>query len=145
MIVERPAHLVLALAVAGCMQHPQAPGTAAAKADDGAAARQAARAQVPESARRLELVLGQGQEVAAPDTLSSLRIVGMDEGPVPEFELLAPGGAQYSSKALVGQQPFVTVFFATWCEYCIGELKTLQRALSEVGPMVVIPVSADGP
>ena len=99
-----------------------------------------------ESAQRLELLLGQGQQASADlEAFGSLRIVGMDEGPVPDFELLAAGGAQYSSKALVGQQPFVTVFFATWCDYCGGELKTLERALREVGPMVVIPVSADTP
>jgi len=145
MIVERATAVVLALTLAGCMQqHAQARGAAASHHDDGAAARLAARAQVAESARRLEVLLGQRGDAAPElDLLGSLRIVGMDEGPVPDFELLAPGGVQYSSKALVGQQPFVTVFFATWCDYCGGELKTLERALREVGPMVIIPVSAD--
>lgn len=63
----------------------------------------------------------------------------------PDFEVFAQGGVRYSSKALVGRQPFVAVFFATWCEYCQGELQTVQRALQEVGPMPVIPVSVDGP
>lgn len=104
-------------------------------------ARRAARAQVAERARRLELLLGQARDVEA---FSSLRIVGRDEGRVPDFELFAASGEQYSSKALVGQQPFVAVFFATWCDYCSGQLQTLSRALEQVGPMVVIPVSADG-
>jgi thiol-disulfide isomerase/thioredoxin len=130
----------------GCMQqHPQARGTAASSHDDGSVARQAARAQVAASAHRLELVLGQRRDSSSElEALTSLRIVGMDEGRVPDFELLASGGVQYSSKSLVGQQPFVAVFFATWCDYCKVELKTLERALAQVGPMLVIPVSADG-
>jgi len=142
--VERLAPIVLGVALAGCVQHPALPGAAAARRDDGAAARQQARVQVAQSARRLALLLGETPD-ASPEleAFGSLRIVGMDEGPVPDFELAAPGGAHYSSKTLIGQQPFVAVFFATWCDYCGGELKTLERALREVGPMVVIPVSAD--
>jgi thiol-disulfide isomerase/thioredoxin len=52
---------------------------------------------------------------------------------------------RYSSKLLVGKQPFVAVFFATWCDYCQGELLTMQRAFQQTGPMPVIPVSLDGP
>lgn len=66
-------------------------------------------------------------------------------GPVPDFEVYAPGGVRYSSKALVGKQPFITVFFATWCDYCQGELKTMQLAFEQTGPVTVIPVSVDGP
>jgi hypothetical protein len=145
-IVERAALAVLAMAFCGCMQQaPQSSGTPASREAQRAVARRAARAQVAESARRLELLLG-GTRDASRDAvaLKSLRIVGMDEGPVPDFELLAPGGGQYSSKTLVGQQPFVTVFFATWCDYCGVQLKALERALAQVGPMLVIPVSADG-
>jgi hypothetical protein len=146
MTVERAARAVLAVALSGCMQQPpQTEGVAAAREAQRAAARQAARAQVAESARRLELLLGRTNDPAHDvQAAKSLRIVGMDEGPVPEFELLAPGGGQYSSKTLVGQQPFVTVFFATWCDYCSVQLKALERALQQVGPMLVIPVSADG-
>lgn len=67
-----------------------------------------------------------------------------DAARVPDFEVFAHGGVRYSSKALVGKQPFVAVFFATWCDYCEGELKTMQRAFAEIGPMPVIPVSVDG-
>ncbi len=63
----------------------------------------------------------------------------------PDFEVFAQGGVRYSSKTLLGKQPFVAVFFATWCDYCQGELSTMQRALQQVGPMPVIPVSVDGP
>lgn len=145
-IVERAALAVLAMAFCGCMQQaPQSSGTPAAREAERAAARQAARAQVAQSAKRLELLLGRAGDASRDaEALKPLRIVGMDEGPVPDFELLAPGGGQYSSKRLVGQQPFVTVFFATWCDYCGVQLKALERALTQVGPMLVIPVSADG-
>jgi thiol-disulfide isomerase/thioredoxin len=68
-----------------------------------------------------------------------------EAGRVPDFEVYAVGGVRYSSQLLVGKQPFVAVFFATWCDYCQGELKTIERAFHEIGPMPVIPVSVDGP
>lgn len=68
-----------------------------------------------------------------------------DAGRVPDFEVFAQGGVRYSSKSLIGKQPFMAVFFATWCDYCQGELKTIERAFAEIGPMPVIPVSLDGP
>jgi thiol-disulfide isomerase/thioredoxin len=71
--------------------------------------------------------------------------LSLPEARVPDFEVYAQGGVHYSSKNLVGKQPFVAVFFATWCDYCEGELKTMQRAFAEIGPMPVIPVSVDGP
>lgn len=146
MTPERAARAVLALAFCGCTQQPpQSEAGAASREAQRAAARQAARAQVAASAQRLELLLGRTREAEHDaEAVKSLRIVGMDEGPVPDFELLAPGGGQYSSKSLVGQQPFVTVFFATWCDYCGVQLKALERALAQVGPILVIPVSADG-
>jgi hypothetical protein len=70
---------------------------------------------------------------------------GVSDGVVPAFELRAPGGARYSSRTLIGRQPFVAVFFATWCDYCQSELKSMQRAFQQIGAMPVIPVSVDGP
>ena len=96
--------------------------------------------------QRLQQVLAQAR--AASGQLSAfqdLRIVGMDDAEVPDFELIAPGGAFYSSRSLVGQQPFVTAFFATWCDYCQVELKAMQQAMAKAGPMPIIPVSVDGP
>lgn len=76
--------------------------------------------------------------------LKDLRFVGMDEGPVPDFRLRA-AGVEYRSDQLVGQRPFVVVFFATWCDACGLKLESMQRAFAEIGPMSVIPVSVDGP
>ncbi len=143
MTLERA--VVLALTLFGCTQQLPPSGGTTSRPDPKTALRAAARAQVAAKAQRLELLLGGERETSpALSAVTSLRIVGTDEGPVPDFDLLAPGGTQYNSKALVGQQPFVTVFFATWCDYCGVELKTLEAALREVGPMLVIPVSADG-
>ena len=141
MMPERVALAALAVLFVGCGQrYPEAQGAAARRPPTATAA--VSQAQLAANTQRLQQLLSQSREL---ESLSSLRIVGMDEGPVPDFELLAPGGAAYDSKAFVGRQPFVTVFFATWCEYCGVELKTVQRAFEQVGPMPIIPVSVDGP
>jgi thiol-disulfide isomerase/thioredoxin len=146
MILEHAARVVaVALTVVACTQQPpRAEG--AASDPNGALARERdlARLQVAERARRLELLLGGGVDEETAARAASFRIVGMDDGPVPDFDLVTPDGVHYSSSELVGKQPFVTVFFATWCDYCAVELQALQRSLAEVGPMPVIPVSADG-
>jgi len=79
------------------------------------------------------------------DNLRKLRFVGMDEGPVPDFELRTSSGVELDSAKLVGHEPFVVFFFATWCELCERKLESVQRALEQVGPMRMIPVSVDGP
>jgi hypothetical protein len=145
MIFERAVRLVsIASLVACAQQHPPLEGAAASRAEARARERDLARLQVSERARRLEALLGGAPVAAEAATNASFRIVGMDDGPVPDFELATSNGDRYLSKTLVGHQPFVTVFFATWCDYCAVELKALERALGEVGPMLVIPVSADG-
>lgn len=79
------------------------------------------------------------------DSLRQLRFVGMDDGPVPDFELRAADGTRLNSRDLLGREPFVVAFVATWCEVCERKLTSLRRALEQVGPMVTIPVMADGP
>jgi thiol-disulfide isomerase/thioredoxin len=147
MTLVRAALSALAVLLIGC-------GSQHAPVESPAASRQAlttrspsASTQLVENARRLQLLLAQAGSlqrlVGTSD--SDFRVVGMDEGPVPDFNLLTPAGVQYNSKSLVGKEPFVAVFFATWCEYCQGELSVMQRALHEIGPMPVIPVSVDTP
>jgi hypothetical protein len=109
-------------------------------------ARAAANAQLLANVQRLQQLLGQAQGASRQlDAFQDLQIVGMDDSEVPDFDLMAPSGAQYSSKQLVGQQPFVTVFFATWCDYCQVELEAMQRAMTKTGRLPIIPVSVDGP
>jgi thiol-disulfide isomerase/thioredoxin len=74
-----------------------------------------------------------------------LRFVGMDDGPVPGFQLRAANGTQIDSRTLVGREAFVVLFFATWCEFCERKLTSVQRAIEAVGSMPVIAVSVDGP
>lgn len=131
--------------MAACGQHAPAADAAAAH-QDPVLTRAAANAQLLANVRRLQQVLGQARSASRQlDAFQDLRIVGMDDSEVPDFNLLAPGGAQYSSKQLVGQQPFVTVFFATWCDYCEVELKAMQQAMAKTGRLPIIPVSVDGP
>src|SRR5687768_15923330 len=102
--------VLLAVALYGCAQSAPPAGAPRSLEAERAGARQTARREVAERARRLELLLGQKPETSrANETGKPLRIVGMDDGLVPEFELETPGGVHYSSKTLVGQQPFVTV------------------------------------
>jgi thiol-disulfide isomerase/thioredoxin len=147
MSLQRVAIAALAVLFAGCSQHYARSEHATTTPPPGrAAAQRAARAQLAENTRRLQQLLNQsGTASRELEALDSLRIVGMDEGPVPDFELLAAGGGHYSSRELVGQHAFVVLFFATWCDYCDVELKSVQHALKETGPIRVIPVSADGP
>ncbi|HVY26386.1 MAG TPA: TlpA disulfide reductase family protein [Polyangiaceae bacterium] len=82
-----------------------------------------------------------------PASSSGLRIVNVDDSEVPDFELSTPSGTHYNSREMIGQKPFMTVFFATWCEYCQDELKAMQQAIAKAGAleMQIIPVSVDGP
>src|SRR5260221_13474511 len=109
MTLERVVFALLAVLLAGCGRYPRAQGAASARHQAAPPAKTAADAQLAANSQRLQQLLSQAREL---ESMSSLRIVGMDDGPVPDFELLAPGGDHYSSKTLVGQQPFVTVFFA---------------------------------
>ncbi|HEX6274271.1 MAG TPA: hypothetical protein VFZ53_14620 [Polyangiaceae bacterium] len=79
------------------------------------------------------------------ERIRQLRFVGMDEGPVPPFVLAAVDGTEFDSAELVGHRPFVVAFFATWCEACGRKFRRLSSALGETEPMLVIPISVDGP
>jgi thiol-disulfide isomerase/thioredoxin len=69
----------------------------------------------------------------------------MDDGPVPDFDLESADGTEFDSSKLIGHEPFVVAFFATWCDACERKLESLRRALTQSGEMLVIPVSVDGP
>jgi thiol-disulfide isomerase/thioredoxin len=135
MIPKRVAGAALAVLVAACgQQHEPAQHATNSRSADSARAPHLEAARLAENARRLQLLFSQIQGMS-----------GNSSGNVPGFDLQAPGGARYRSEELVGHKPFVAVFFATWCGYCEGELKAMQLAFQEVGPMPVIPVSVDGP
>jgi thiol-disulfide isomerase/thioredoxin len=145
MILERSAFAALAVLLAGCGQHAP-PANAGAAHDNQALSRATANAQLLANVQRLQQLLARARGASGQlDALQGLHIVGADDSEVPDFELVAPGGAQYNSRSLVGQKPFVTAFFATWCDYCQVELKAMQQAMAKTGPLPIIPVSVDGP
>lgn len=75
--------------------------------------------------------------------LSNLRFVGMDDGPVPEFSLTTYDGDKLESTDFMGEEPFVVVFFATWCPVCDMKMPVLKSVLEEAGPVRTILVSID--
>jgi thiol-disulfide isomerase/thioredoxin len=92
-------------------------------------------------AQRPELALGELLP-PLPDT-SELRPVGMDDGPVPGFRVRATDGRVLDSTKLVGNEPFIVFFFATWCSMCSQKMPHVRRALEATGPVKVIGVSLD--
>lgn len=79
------------------------------------------------------------------EKLRGMRFVGMDNGPVPAFRVSSTDGQSFDSTAMVGNRPFVIVFFATWCPVCEKKLPYVKKALAKLGPLTVILVSADTP
>jgi thiol-disulfide isomerase/thioredoxin len=67
----------------------------------------------------------------------------MDDGPVPDFSLTAYDGSRLDSTDFMGEEPFVVVFFATWCEVCDMKMPVLKSALEAAGPVLTILVSVD--
>jgi len=72
-----------------------------------------------------------------------LRFVGMDDGPVPEFSVETQDGILLDSRNLVGDEPFIVVFFATWCQVCDLKMPVLRQVFEEVGAVKTIMVSVD--
>src|SRR5262245_886667 len=124
------------VACVSCSAQRQVPSHTSAAAKSKAAGAKGAAINPQDLARQLK---------AEVDSFRKLRFVGMDDGPVPDFELRAANGAMLDSNALIGHEAFVVAFFATWCDLCERKLTSMQRALAQVGPMRVIPVSVDGP
>jgi peroxiredoxin len=82
-------------------------------------------------------------DAAEPIDLAEIRFVGMDDGPVPEFQLKSIDGRSFDSAELVGDRAFVFLFFATWCNVCDKKLSAVRRALNRTGKVTMIGVAAD--
>jgi thiol-disulfide isomerase/thioredoxin len=52
---------------------------------------------------------------------------------VPDFLLASERCEIFDSRELVGKQPFVVVFFASWCSVCEHKFPLIHRALEERG------------
>ncbi len=55
---------------------------------------------------------------------------------VPEFLLASERCEIFDSRELVGKQPFVVVFFASWCSVCEHKLPQVRDALQERGKQI---------
>src|SRR5690606_7029750 len=62
---------------------------------------------------------------------------------VPAFAVTDLEGKVLTSDELVGQQAFVVVFFATWCELCSRKMPLVRRALEKVQGVKVLLVTVD--
>lgn len=65
---------------------------------------------------------------------------------VPAFRLTTVAGDTVDSTELVGKEPFVVMFFASWCGVCEQKLPLVQKALTEeAGDMLVLGAALDEP
>jgi peroxiredoxin len=55
---------------------------------------------------------------------------------VPDFLLASERCEIFDSRELVGKQPFVVVFFASWCSVCEHKLPLVRDALEERGEQI---------
>lgn len=63
---------------------------------------------------------------------------------VPEFLLATEACQVFDSRDLVGKEPFVVVFFASWCSVCDHRVPLLRDALRErAGQIVPLWISLD--
>jgi thiol-disulfide isomerase/thioredoxin len=67
---------------------------------------------------------------------------------VPDFLLASERCEIFDSRQLVGKQPFVVVFFASWCSVCEHKMPLIRHALEERGdeitPLFVSLDDAEG-
>ncbi len=77
--------------------------------------------------------------------IEDIRVVGVESGEVPEFEVLLADGTQLKSSDWIGKSPFVVAFFATWCQVCEMKMPMVRTALSKVAEARLLLVSVDEP
>ena len=121
----------LAAAAGGCLQPPQSPAPAAVSAP---ARRPAAAQAAPRSAAsaRLDAARARCPIPVQPDLDQEPEQIEPDAR-VPDFLLASERCEIFDSRELVGKQPFVVVFFASWCSVCEHKFPLIHRALEERG------------
>jgi peroxiredoxin len=63
---------------------------------------------------------------------------------VPPFKVTSLDGTVFDSQEIVGKQPFVVVFFASWCSVCEKKLPIVKETLEkEGGSILTIGVAMD--
>jgi thiol-disulfide isomerase/thioredoxin len=125
--------IALAGAAGGCLQPPQNPEPPAASAP-APERRHVAEQPAPPSAAaaRLDAARARCPVPVQPDLEQEPEQIAPDER-VPEFLLASERCEIFDSRELVGKQPFVVVFFASWCSVCEHKFPLIHRALEERG------------
>ncbi|MCC6902065.1 MAG: TlpA family protein disulfide reductase [Polyangiaceae bacterium] len=62
---------------------------------------------------------------------------------VPDFRVASTDRRWFESRSWVGKEPFVVVFFATWCRVCELKLPLVSQALAHHPNLPVLLVSLD--
>jgi thiol-disulfide isomerase/thioredoxin len=115
--------VALVLSVCGCASLPEA-SVAPAAAEPPPAPRSCPVSEQPE--------LSQTPRLIAPDER------------VPDFLLASAACEVFDSRELVGKQPFVIVFFASWCSVCEHKIPILRDALrARAGQLTSLWVTLD--
>lgn len=91
----------------------------------------------------------QNKRASAPELVAQeeaqrepFRVVSPTEQ-VPKFRVVATNGSVFDSDALIGKEPFVVAFYATWCKVCEFKLPDLLDVLHEAGQVAAIGVAVD--
>jgi thiol-disulfide isomerase/thioredoxin len=125
----------LVAAASGCLQPPQSPAPAPeAAAVSAPARRRAAALAAPPSAAaaRLDAARARCPVPVQPDLAEEPEQIEPDAR-VPDFLLASERCEIFDSRELVGKQPFVVVFFASWCSVCEHKFPLIHHALEERG------------
>jgi thiol-disulfide isomerase/thioredoxin len=64
---------------------------------------------------------------------------------VPHFRVTSVDGRVFDSDALVGKEPFVLVFFASWCRVCDMKLPMVSEVFRQGTPVAGLGVALDEP
>ncbi len=81
--------------------------------------------------------------VVEEDSSEPFRVLSPSER-VPPFRVVAVDGTVFDSGSLIGKQPFVVAFWATWCGVCELKLPELAAVLADAGGNIpTIGVSVD--
>jgi len=120
----------LALALGGCM--PAAPASGAASLTAAEPPSAPDRASATPALRRLAASRAECPVPIERALQGTPPRIAPDER-VPDFLLASEGCEIFDSRALVGKQPFVVVFFASWCTVCEHKMPALRDALEQRG------------
>jgi thiol-disulfide isomerase/thioredoxin len=117
--------LALSAALSSCSLSARAPALARAPSPAAAGATEGSLARVRLGAERPRCPVPVQQGLEQEPTR-----IEPDER-VPDFLLASERCEIFDSRELVGKQPFVVVFFASWCSVCEHKIPLIRRALEE--------------